>query len=248
MAKLTGEQRQDIRTYARKLILSGKSRRSTEEATKTYSLRRYGVKAVLGHTLASKYFNERAEFIKQKEEARPAPKRRFRLNRGARYDWLIARHFTDDEATRLSHLRNIQQSKGVAEMVEVRRKLWDKFIRRAAYYVSDKGRRDAWRGYLAKWYRDNGYITKKIHKGEKRATIWGWYKDIQKQLPEEDRDDTPRLHDRGFTTRQYVTPALVDWTKSLNSIRGLMERKGRTPELRREERRVLGKIREAKRR
>jgi hypothetical protein len=75
-----------------------------------------------------------------------------------------------------------------------------------------------------------------------------WYKDIQMQLPEEDRDDSPRLHDRGFTTKHYVTPALVDWSKNLLSIRRVMEKRGRTPELRREESRVLGKIRELKRR
>jgi hypothetical protein len=243
MAKLAPATRQEKQEYARRLVQRGYSRRQTNEAL----LKKYG--EIIRPAMYSEFYAERVETVRAKEEARPAPRRKFRQGRQARYDWLIARHFTDDEATRLSKLRGLQDSKGIAKQVSARKALWAQFLKIAAERNWNKEqRREGWRRGLARWYKRNGYITKRTHRGKRRPSVWMWYKDIQMQLPEEDRDDSPRLHDRGFTTKHYVTPALVDWSKNLLSIRRVMEKRGRTPELRREESRVLGKIRELKRR
>lgn len=244
MANLTKVQREQKYAEARRLAGEGYSRRKIDVLLK----QQFG--EGIGHAEYTPIYRERVEVVREKEEARPAPQRILRKGRRGRYDWLIDRHFTDDEATQLSKLRNIQSSKGIAKMVSVRQSLWEQFIKVAASHGWNKEqRRDGWRRGLARWYRRNGYITKKFHKGKKRPSAWMWYKSVQRQLPIEDQDDTPRLHDRGFTTNQHITPQLVDWTQNLLSIRRVMENpryRNQLPTLRQEERRVLGKIREAK--
>jgi len=246
MAKLTPTRQAAKMAEARRLSQQGYTRRQINPILRE----KYG--EGIRPARYTPIYAERVATVSRKEATRPAPRRKFRLERQARYGWLVERHFTDDEARRLSKLHRIQESKGVAKMVEVRRQLWDKFLRTATErgWSKDK-RREMWRRGLARWYRRNGYITKRTFKGKKRPTTWGWYKDVQKSLPIEDQDDTPRLHDRGFS--RVVTPLQVNWTKELNKIRGLLDKTPRSDKdmrhiLRREESRAVRKIREAKRR
>ena len=242
MARLTQSQQSAKYAEARRLSQRGYTRRQInailrEEFGEGIRPARY-----------TPIYRERVAVVTRKEADRPAPQRKFRSSRQARYDWLVDRHFTDDEATRLSKLRTLQTSKGIAKMVATRAALWEQFLRiSTARGWNKEQRRDGWRRGLSRWYKRNGYITKRSYRGKKRPSAWMWYKGIQKQLPIEDQDDTPRLHDRGFTTTQFTTPQLVDWTRNLRLIRDQMDRHGKTAELRNEERRVLGNIRGLKR-
>lgn len=251
MARLNREQRADVLRYARQLVSAGASRRRIAPILQKYSYEKYGVAQGIGKATHSTLFRERATILREQAEGRPS-RYRLRLNRQDRYNWLRDNHFTHAEALRLSHLRKLKSSTGVNIMIQERKPLWVRFDRKAIRMGWGKTRRtEEWRAEVAAWYRKKNYITKGIHQGKQRATVWGWYKSVQNQLPVADKDDTPRLHDRGFTTRQHVTPQLVDWTKSLNSIRRLMEdpkHRKDMPVLRQEERRALAKIREIKRR
>lgn len=171
-------------------------------------------------------------------------KGRLKGERGSRYDWLRRRHFVHDEARRLSHVREVKASPGVALMVGQRAALWDRFVYKAARRGWSKiRRRQEWRAMVAKWYRRNGYISKGV-RGKRRASVWMWYKAVQSDLPTALQDETPRMHSR--PPQRDVTGDAIEISRRLRDINNALANRDfrkHWPKFRRERERLQGELR-----
>jgi len=189
---LSKEARQELLGYARSRVESGTSRRKLDIQLRDYSERKYGIRVAIGKETYHNLYIERVEAVKRGLEAQERGYKlgKYREGRQYRYDWLRYRHFTHDEAERLSSARlRLEGNKGLARMVALRSWQFDQFSRMATQKGWSTGKQiTEWRAKLGRWYRANGHVTYWPHKGKFRPSVWMWYKAEQRKLPPEDQE------------------------------------------------------------
>ena len=237
MARLTKEQRADVRQYAQQLVSRGVSRRKMDTALREYSFEKYGIRQSIGKTAHSRLFQQRvAEIAEQEAETSRgyvSPRKKYQI----RYNKLVRNHFLPEEAKVLLSRLNRIDTNEIRGMLEQRKVLHDRFLRKAAEEnYSPTQMRRKWHKAVRQFYVNNRntwvkdwlvFHRKKgdrIKRGKKMGfnAIWDWYGFIKGKLPESEQYDTPRKHRR--KSQKPLTPKKIKDARKLSNLQALIDK------------------------
>lgn len=217
MAGLNPEQRSDVQHYARQLIRAGVSRRKMDAILKEYSLEKYGIGQSIGKATHSRLFQARVSTI-QRQGRRYQAKERYttpRKRKESNYNKLISAHLLPQEARLLTDRLTTLRTNEIRGMLQERRQLYSRFLKRAAEQGYSKAEIPArWEQFVLNWYaravtrwqraweramiKRGASLSKRIRDGNigYNDLLWKWYGHTKEQLPPEMQADTPRKHQR----------------------------------------------------